>query len=1177
MSDIEQKNAVPILGTNISDPIVPGTTADNYPTHYAKYGKGGFVSVQTLDERNNISEERKEEGMLCFVIQDPDKIFLYQWLNGEWVKPTFSSGGSGGGDGKVTIVQTPEELNQKPELQQEGQIVYIKSTDELLFWSNKNAWISIDHIRIQDDEPTDKNVLWVDTKEKSLPQYKNEDIQALIEAVSALQKTVNRHEYAFTQEMVCGGFTNSAREAMMKAATPENPKEENPESISLENALKTASEEEYPEYENYETPNVKHISIKSGLSADLVPNRRNFIDGELLWCTDTKILYIMNEGQLVKVSGGSGGGGTEWDPSVLDELDYIGFVAPSGTTYRVKVDNNGKLVVYNKNLDTPQTEPTGGQTDPSGWVYVTSLFLQKLYINSIYCGGLTANEHSYNYCSHHFVELSNLTTEDINLNGLSLQYSSEGTQWQVLPLWGIIKAQSTFLIRGAQCSVMDANTTRIKVETYDMEWKGSDGNLIKFDNNKAKFYLTWGTTPSAVKNPYSNADGNYRVSKGYIDLVGFNKENAESADTIDASENKPYTYLSNTKLFTKYYDMDPVNQATKALDKRNNANDWYFVDLTKNLIPSVEAYTPKASFQNKNIFFNKSKFETNTPNLISCTFGLQATAPNATRCFNWVSVGYYDEFIWYRKKNTENWTKLESFKNETGIRKYYNRIRMEATDKTPFTTHKIIIKNLDAGTYEYKVGRADENGNPSDYVSSVYEFIIRNTSDIQSDFTFVQVSDQQGFNWDEYQVWKTSAEYIKNHVPECQFTINTGDMTQNGNRVNEWIDYYNARKSLWGVEEMVTVGNNDLCPADMYVLGNGGDSSKINPSNMSFFYTFELDENNPPVFTIENKEVYIDSLYSFNYGNVHFMCVNSEITEMTETNIYGLSTGKITYPYIKQWCQNDITKNNSAVWQVAFCHEMPFTIITQNVIQQFYWNDTENDKVERSGSHLNYNVPNSDKYWFSKFCQENNIRLVLGGHKHTYSVSWPLKENFTQSGAPISMKPIIQVTQSDLTTYFNSDSLYEETEGSLAGQKFPSAWRTDDNYKQRKHLCTFELVEKITAPVYAMCQATGYKHTSNKELPAPEIPWLRHYFPATIKVVDQTTITATVNAGQRYPFYIIWNVTPTRITGTVKKINYVFTSAGKFNINIQSSVNPPEAIGGNGEENNGNDLILIDK
>ena len=76
------------------------------------------------------------------------------------------------------------------------------------------------------------------------------------------------------------------------------------------------------------------------------------------------------------------------------------------------------------------------------------------------------------------------------MNGLSLQYATEGTQWQVLPLWGTIKAQSTFLIRGAQCSVMDANTTKIKVKTYDMEWRDSSGNLMKFDNNKSKFYLT---------------------------------------------------------------------------------------------------------------------------------------------------------------------------------------------------------------------------------------------------------------------------------------------------------------------------------------------------------------------------------------------------------------------------------------------------------------------------------------------------------------------------------------------------------------------------------------------------------------------------------------------------------------------------------------------------------------
>lgn len=83
---------------------------------------------------------------------------------------------------------------------------------------------------------------------------------------------------------------------------------------------------------------------------------------------------------------------------------------------------------------------------------------------------------------------------------------------------------------------MDANTTRIKVNSYDMEWYAKDGQLIKFDNTKAKFYLTWGDTPSSVASPYSNVGGSYKVSKGYIDLVGLNKENAGDADTIDAKE-----------------------------------------------------------------------------------------------------------------------------------------------------------------------------------------------------------------------------------------------------------------------------------------------------------------------------------------------------------------------------------------------------------------------------------------------------------------------------------------------------------------------------------------------------------------------------------------------------------------------------------------------------------------
>ena len=71
-----------IKGTNIAAPIVPYATNDSYPTHYAKYGKGGFMSLSTLNERDEISEERLEEGMLVYVLEDGQS---YQYLGGEWV------------------------------------------------------------------------------------------------------------------------------------------------------------------------------------------------------------------------------------------------------------------------------------------------------------------------------------------------------------------------------------------------------------------------------------------------------------------------------------------------------------------------------------------------------------------------------------------------------------------------------------------------------------------------------------------------------------------------------------------------------------------------------------------------------------------------------------------------------------------------------------------------------------------------------------------------------------------------------------------------------------------------------------------------------------------------------------------------------------------------------------
>lgn len=354
-----------------------------------------------------------------------------------------------------------------------GQRWFVQSSQayyQLISWENRNnsrGWSVVQggsgdggtNIVISDTPPLDTNDIWADDSEKSIPEYVNEDLQSLIQAVNAIQQQIKKYEYAFNNQLSSGNFTNNAADAIT-SVEPEQPVEYTEEQNLKYIGTNTARDPEYPAYSETMIPNLKHLCIKAGKYTDLLANQDKFLNNELLWCTDTQRLYIKSEGNLVWINKSGGGGGEDPDPGDegmtkddLDKLDYIGFVAPSGQTYRVKVSNDGKLIVYMKELDTPQAEPTGGQTDPStGWVYVTSLYLQKLYINSLYCGGLTADEHSYNYCSHNFVELSNLTDADINLNGLSLQYSSGGTNWEVLPLEGLIKKEKHFLLeeRNAQ-------------------------------------------------------------------------------------------------------------------------------------------------------------------------------------------------------------------------------------------------------------------------------------------------------------------------------------------------------------------------------------------------------------------------------------------------------------------------------------------------------------------------------------------------------------------------------------------------------------------------------------------------------------------------------------------------------------------------------------------------------
>lgn len=73
-------------GVTVTGYIAPSDTLDQYATHLASFGKGGYRSVLNISERNNIDFSRREEGMVVFVIEDNKEYRLVGGIeNTNWI------------------------------------------------------------------------------------------------------------------------------------------------------------------------------------------------------------------------------------------------------------------------------------------------------------------------------------------------------------------------------------------------------------------------------------------------------------------------------------------------------------------------------------------------------------------------------------------------------------------------------------------------------------------------------------------------------------------------------------------------------------------------------------------------------------------------------------------------------------------------------------------------------------------------------------------------------------------------------------------------------------------------------------------------------------------------------------------------------------------------------------
>ena len=796
-------------------------------------------------------------------------------------------------------------------------------------------------------------------------------------------------------------------------------------------------------------------------------------------------------------------------------------------------------------------------------------------------------------------------------------------------------------------------------------WISNVGEIVNSSSQESKLEYKSSDYPNVIKNR------RYIDGCGFSSFAGFAAPSVYDEGYEGVCSGKWFcggvTITENT-MFRHMFALDPAKQAYNGWNKKdgsrtryNSGQDLQVVSLKKEFIgyPNsseivpISRYTPKASYENKNVMTDKSQLDREKPNMVTCSFGIDVYK---TRCFNWISCGAFDEFLWVRKKGTSVWKSFESYtktnvqidqdKLEAGkvdiVRKEFipsvnNAVYARITSRFPgnnvlFTSHKVVIdiaplgENDEPVVYEYVVGRADKDGNPDpNHTNEVYTFTLYPSS---YEGRVYQITDQQGFHWIEYQVWAAAAEKLNDVIKkECDafnfensgikvfpMLINTGDMTQSGARINEWLDYYNGGKCLFNhMEQMNCVGNNDLCNLDPTILGTGNDSGKSNAKFFHYFYCYEIpnDDNlivkahdvivkESPLTKISiSEDMYIPSVYYFETRGVLYVVANSEVTKTACGNLFGLygniSDGAANpinlYTGIEiksdgsynNKCQNEdvvfypiyetiyswLKKNDDGDKKkiIFACHEIPFTVITKASLSNSkadtmgYTRNYPNSESSLLGSHMNQldSKENRGTYWISRLLEHFGCKLCIGGHKHTYALSYPIKENYQWKnkndergwinsseeckpmGATLEdesgKNPNYDLSWVITTNSANGDPYNVRTESNVSISSTKLPYIPEDLYNAiGRYTFGFEGSEEYKINLdyyrcctptdtsnnsnydgfinYSMCQATGYKLKSNKELPC-----VYQVFSKLIPMTDHETESA--NGNQLYPMYSV--------------------------------------------------------
>lgn len=254
--------------------------------------------------------------------------------------------------------------------------------------------------------------------------------------------------------------------------------------------------------------------------------------------------------------------------------------------------------------------------------------------------------------------------------------------------------------------------------------------------------------------------------------------------------------------------------------------------------------------------------------------------------------------------------------------------------------YSVTLTGLNPGSrYEYEITGVDDKGAAS--TSSTNSFkteAVNNTST-----KFIVFGDSQSGipNNPEYTPWHNTITEAYNQNKDANFLINLGDLVEIGQNYQHWNNWFKAAEGVIdNIPEMPVQGNHETYQNNNFTSSSPND----------FTSQFSVPQNGPLV----------GQTYSYNYGNIHFVVLDSQEDEEAPAKDTFLSQQAA-------WLEKDLS-NNKQKWTIVMFHKTP------------YYN-----KKSRNNPAV--------KDIFTPIIEKYHVDVVFNGHDHGISRSYAINGN----------------------------------------------------------------------------------------------------------------------------------------------------------------------------------------